>query len=79
MLAQQRLQAKVESFRTRKETIKANYTAAEAQTKIGEALYAQAQSEGADGAQPGAEGAQAKDDDDIVDAEVVDDDNDGKK
>lgn len=33
-----RLQAKVEAFRTRKETIKANYTAAEAQTKIGEAL-----------------------------------------
>jgi phage shock protein A len=37
-LAQQRLQAKVEAFRTRKETIKATYTAAEAQTKIGEAL-----------------------------------------
>ena len=37
-LAQQRLQAKVESFRTRKETIKATYTAAEAQTKIGEAM-----------------------------------------
>ena len=37
-LAQQRLQAKVESFRTRKETIKANYTAAQAQTKINEAL-----------------------------------------
>ena len=35
-LAQQRLQAKVESFRTRKETIKATYTAAEAQTKINE-------------------------------------------
>ncbi|OBA47942.1 molecular chaperone DnaK [Kocuria sp. ICS0012] len=50
------------------------------QTKIGEALYAQAQSESAAGAQPGAEGAQgaqAKDDDDIVDAEVVDDE-DGK-
>ncbi|MCT2022176.1 molecular chaperone DnaK [Kocuria marina] len=50
------------------------------QTKIGEALYAQAQSEGAAGAQPGAEGAQgaqARDDDDIVDAEVVDDE-DGK-
>jgi phage shock protein A len=38
VLAQQRLQAKVESFRTRKETIKATYTAAEAQTKIGEAM-----------------------------------------
>ncbi len=38
VLAQQRLQAKVESFRTRKETIKANYTAAEAQTRIGEAM-----------------------------------------
>ena len=37
-LAQQRLQAKVEAFRTRKETIKATYTAAEAQTKIGEAV-----------------------------------------
>src|SRR4051812_21626079 len=37
-LAQQRLSAKVESFRTRKETIKATYTAAEAQTKINEAM-----------------------------------------
>nr|WP_312607514.1 molecular chaperone DnaK [Kocuria rhizophila] len=49
------------------------------QTKIGEALYAQSQAEGAAGAGAGAEGAQAKEDDDIVDAEVVDDDNDGKK
>ena len=38
VLAQQRLQTKVEAFRTRKETIKATYTAAEAQTKINEAL-----------------------------------------
>jgi len=37
-LASQRLQAKVDAFRLRKETIKANYTAAEAQTKIGEAF-----------------------------------------
>ena len=37
-LAQQRLQAKVESFRTKKETIKATYTAAEAQTRINEAF-----------------------------------------
>jgi phage shock protein A len=37
-LASQRLQAKVDAFRTRKETIKATYTAAEAQTKIGEAF-----------------------------------------
>ncbi len=37
-LASQRLQAKVESFRTRKETIKASYTAAEAQTRINEAF-----------------------------------------
>jgi phage shock protein A len=37
-LAQQRLQAMVESFRTRMETIKATYTAAEAQTRIGEAM-----------------------------------------
>jgi phage shock protein A len=38
VLAQQRLSAKVEAFRTRKETIKATYTAAEAQTKINEAM-----------------------------------------
>ena len=38
VLASQRLQAKVDAFRTRKETIKATYTAAEAQTKIGEAV-----------------------------------------
>ncbi|CAA9360607.1 MAG: Suppressor of sigma54-dependent transcription, PspA-like [uncultured Nocardioidaceae bacterium] len=37
-VASQRLQAKVESFRTRKETIKASYTAAEAQTRINEAF-----------------------------------------
>jgi phage shock protein A len=36
--AARRLDAKVQAFRTRKETIKATYTAAEAQTKIGEAL-----------------------------------------
>jgi phage shock protein A len=36
--ASKRLSAHVEAFRTRKETIKATYTAAEAQTKIGEAL-----------------------------------------
>ncbi|WP_326654259.1 PspA/IM30 family protein [Streptomyces sp. NBC_01750] len=37
-LATQRLQAKVDAFRTRKETIKATYTAAEAQTRITEAV-----------------------------------------
>ncbi|MDH6522267.1 PspA/IM30 family protein [Streptomyces sp. SAI-090] len=37
-LATQRLQAKVDTFRTRKETIKATYTAAEAQTRITEAV-----------------------------------------
>jgi phage shock protein A len=36
--AARRLEAKVQAFRTRKETIKATYTAAEAQTKIGEAV-----------------------------------------
>lgn len=36
--ASQRLQAKVEAFRTRKETVKATYTAAEAQARIGEAV-----------------------------------------
>jgi len=35
-LASQRLQTKVDAFRTRKETIKATYTAAEAQTRITE-------------------------------------------
>jgi phage shock protein A len=34
----QRLQAQIEQFRTRKETLKATYTAAEAQTKVGEAV-----------------------------------------
>ncbi len=34
----QRLQAQIEQFRTKKETLKATYTAAEAQTKIGEAV-----------------------------------------
>lgn len=33
-----RLETKVQAFRTRKETIKATYTAAEAQTKVGEAV-----------------------------------------
>jgi len=33
-----RLQAQVDAFRTKKETMKATYTAAEAQTKIGEAV-----------------------------------------
>jgi phage shock protein A len=37
-LASQRLDAKVQAFRTRKETIKATYTAAEAQTRINEAF-----------------------------------------
>ena len=37
-LASQRLDAKVQAFRTRKETIKATYTAAEAQTRIYEAF-----------------------------------------
>jgi phage shock protein A len=37
-LASQRLQAKVDAFRTKKETIKATYTAAQAQTQIGEAF-----------------------------------------
>ena len=37
-VAAQQLQAKVEAFRTKKETIKATYSAAEAQTKINEAF-----------------------------------------
>ncbi|RAG86870.1 PspA/IM30 family protein [Streptacidiphilus pinicola] len=35
--ASKQLEAKVEDFRTRKETVKASYTAAEAQTRVGEA------------------------------------------
>ena len=34
----QRLQSQVEQFRTRKETLKASYTAAQAQTQVGEAV-----------------------------------------
>jgi phage shock protein A len=34
----QRLQTQIEQFRTKKETLKASYTAAEAQTKVGEAV-----------------------------------------
>ena len=37
-LAEQRLQAKVAAFRTKKEVIKAQYTAAQAQVRIGSAL-----------------------------------------
>jgi phage shock protein A len=37
-VASQRLQARVEAFRMQKETIKATYTAAEAQSRIGEAV-----------------------------------------
>jgi phage shock protein A len=37
-VASQRLQAQVEAFRTRKETIKAAYTAAEAETRVREAV-----------------------------------------
>jgi len=36
--ASKRLQAKIEAFRTHKEVIKATYTAAEAETKVGEAV-----------------------------------------
>jgi phage shock protein A len=38
VLTSQKLQSQVSAFRTRKETLKASYTAAEAQTKIGEAV-----------------------------------------
>jgi phage shock protein A len=34
----QRLQGQIEQFRTRKETLKASYTAAQAQTQVGEAI-----------------------------------------
>src|SRR4029434_9205041 len=36
--ASQRLQAKVDSFRIRKETMKANYTAADDQTKVNDGI-----------------------------------------
>jgi phage shock protein A len=38
VLTSQQLQGRVEQFRTQKETLKATYTAAEAQTKVGEAV-----------------------------------------
>src|SRR3990172_1361225 len=37
-MAEQRLQAKIEAFRTRREVVSARYTAAEAQVRINEAL-----------------------------------------
>ena len=50
------------------------------QTKIGEALYAQAQADGASADAGTADAGEApKEDDDIVDAEVVDDEDNGKK
>ncbi|OLT03305.1 molecular chaperone DnaK [Kocuria sp. CNJ-770] len=49
----------------------------QSQTKLGEALYAQAQADGAEGA-PGADATGAAGDEDIVDAEVVDDENEKK-
>ncbi|MDN5700493.1 MAG: Hsp70 family protein, partial [Kocuria sp.] len=50
------------------------------QTKIGEALYAQAQADGASADAGAADAGEApKEDDDIVDAEVVDDEDNGKK
>lgn len=54
----------------------------ESQGKLGQAIYAQSQSAdaaGAAGADAGAEGQTTGDDEDIVDAEVVDDDNDNDK
>jgi len=45
-----RVQAQVEAFRTKKETLKATYTAAEAQTRIGEAVAGISESMGDAGA-----------------------------
>ena len=50
----------------------------QSQTKLGEALYAQSQTEGAEGA-PGAGATGATGDEDIVDAEVVDDEDEAEK
>ena len=44
------MQARVERFRTQKETLKASYTAAEAQTKVGEAVSGISTSMGSAGA-----------------------------
>jgi phage shock protein A len=46
----QELQSRVERFRTQKETLKASYTAAEAQTKVGEAVSGISTSMGSAGA-----------------------------
>src|SRR5260370_25316632 len=56
---EQRLQDQVDAFRTRKETLKASYTAAEARREIREAVTALGLDAGADGG-PG-EGAEAPD------------------
>ncbi|MGO1696158.1 MAG: Hsp70 family protein, partial [Arthrobacter sp.] len=50
----------------------------ESQTKLGEAIYAQAESEGAAGEAGESEGTEAPDED-IVDAEVVDEEDEEKK
>lgn len=60
------------------EDINAKATAlSEVSQKMGAAMYAASQAEGGDAAAAGTEGA-AKADDDVVDAEVVDEDNDKK-
>ncbi|GAA1494243.1 molecular chaperone DnaK [Curtobacterium herbarum] len=51
----------------------------ESQGKLGQAIYAQDQSAGAAGPDAGADGQPAGDDEDIVDAEVVDDEDDKDK
>ena len=51
----------------------------ESQGKIGQAIYAQDQSAAGAGPEAGAEGQAAGDDEDIVDAEVVDDEDDKDK
>lgn len=62
-LATERLEAKVDAFRTRKETIKATYTAAEAQTRMTEAVTGIGEEMGdvglAMGARPGQDRADA--------------------
>ncbi|WP_119695965.1 molecular chaperone DnaK [Microbacterium halotolerans] len=49
------------------------------QTKLGEAIYSQAQADGAAAGEAGADGASAESDEDVVDAEVVDDEDEDEK
>jgi molecular chaperone DnaK len=55
----------------------ASENAAQVSQKMGSAIYAQSQAANAAGAEPGADGPQESADDDVVEAEIVDDEKPG--